>query len=102
MPTFDSGQFGAFDGRDNRKTVLELFVRLGNGLPDAVANIRRAGFLQALLSESRNGFASKPMTVGPCTAVEAYHLFVAICGVLGVPVETGAKLLEQRIRRRKL
>ncbi len=35
------------------------------------------------------------MIVTPCTAAEAYHLFVAITGCLGVQVDEAARLLER-------
>ncbi len=96
---YDSGQFGAFDGLDNRKTVMALFVRMGQGKPEVLARSMRAGFLQALIDGSMNGFAKVPRKVSPCSAVEAYNLFVAITGVLGVPIDRAARLLEETVRR---
>jgi hypothetical protein len=95
---YDSGQFGSFEGLDNRKTVLDCFVRLGHELGEVEAAKKRAWFLQGLLSDSTNGFADKMVRVSPCTAVDAYMLFVAITGVLGVPVERAAKRLEEYVR----
>lgn len=89
-----------FDGLDNRKTVLDLFRRLGAGLPDRLADELRAGFLRGLLNASTTGFAHRPTWVDPCSAVQAYKLFVAITGAFGVPVETGAKILEEAVRHR--
>jgi hypothetical protein len=94
----DSGQFGSFEGLDNRKAVMELFVRMGDGVPEEVAREKRKCFLQRLLVDSENGFASRSMSVTPCSAVEAYHLFVAITGCLGVPIEKAARKLEAAIR----
>ncbi len=92
-------QFGHFDGLDNRKTVFSLLKRLGAGLPEAEANAARAGFLTGLVRSSVTCFAALPVVVPPCSAVEAYHWFVAITGVLGVPVEKGARILEEVVRR---
>jgi hypothetical protein len=96
---YGSGQFGAFDGLDNRKAIMNLMVRLGHGLDEMSAAKKRARFLQRLLPASTSGFFDKPMTVTPCSAVEAYHLFVAITGVLGVPIDVAARKLEDEIRR---
>ncbi len=57
---YDACQFGSFEGLDNRKTVMVLFNRLGRGLTDDLAGMRRAGFLQGLLQRSSSGFAGKP------------------------------------------
>jgi hypothetical protein len=95
---YDSAQFGSFCGLDNRRTVMELFHRMGRGLSDEMAGMRRAGFLQGLLSLSQNGWSQKPSIVDPCSAAEAYQLFVAITGVLGVEVNQAAVLLEEVVR----
>lgn len=93
----DNRQFGSFDGFDNRKEVMRLFVKMGDGLPEEIAMKLRARFLQKMLSDSTNGFAQKAMIVTPCSAVEAWHMFVAICGCLGVKIEEAAKKLEEAI-----
>jgi hypothetical protein len=95
---YDSGQFGSFDGRDNRKELMNLFVRLGEHLPEQQARQRRAQFLQRLISRSTKGFADLPRAIEPCSAVEAYHLFVAITGCLHVPIDEAARLLERTVR----
>lgn len=95
---YDSGQFGAFDGLDNRKTVMSLFVRMGRGVPEEVARKRRQGFLQALLDLS-DTFTTNRLLVTPCSAAEAYHLFTAVTGCLGVDVTEAAQLLERVVRR---
>lgn len=94
---YDSAQFGSFDGLDNRKTVMGLFVRMGRGLPADLAGMRRAGFLSGLIACS-SSFGARRMVVDPCTAIEAYKLFVAITGCLGVPIDRAAKLLECVVR----
>lgn len=93
-------QFGAFDGLDNRRTVMDLFQRLGGNEPEHLKRARRAGFLTGLISLSDNGFGGllSATRITPCSAGEAYFLFVAICGVLGVPIEEAAKLLEEVVR----
>jgi hypothetical protein len=95
---YDSAQFGSFEGLDNRKTILDLFKRMGHGLTDEMAGMRRAGFLQGLLNLSQNGWSQKPSIVDPCSAAEAYQLFVAITGVLGVEINQAAVLLEEVVR----
>jgi len=95
----ETAQFGSFDGLDNRKTVLDLFKRMGHGLTESEAAAARAGFLQGLVhSRSTTCFAMLPIFVSPCSVTEAYHLFVAITGVLGVPIDEGARLLEEVVR----
>jgi hypothetical protein len=92
------GQFGAFEGKDNRRELMNLFVRLGEGLPEIQARQRRAKFLQSLLGGSKNGFKDKVAAIRPCSAAEAYGLFVAITGVLGVSIDTAARRLEKVVR----
>lgn len=90
---YSGHQFGSFDARDNRKTLMELFARLGS-------DRRRARFLQGLIDHSRTGMAGKLMQVNlPCETVQAYLLFVAITGCLGVPVEEAALKLEREVRK---
>jgi hypothetical protein len=90
-------QFGSFCGLDNRKTVMDLFRRLGRGLPERQAGMMRAGFLQGLIVASTS-FPSQPLIVTPCSAAEAYHLFIAITGCLGVDIDQAAGLLEEVVR----
>jgi hypothetical protein len=94
---YDSQQFGAFDGLDNRKELMRLFGKLGEGLSEEQGCSRRQRFLQGLLKTAPK-FGQKPFEVSPCTAVEAYHLFVAITGVLGVPIDEAAQQLERAVR----
>ena len=88
----------SFDGLDNRRTLMDLFSRLGAGLPTDRANARRARFLQWLIKASNSGWCEKELQVSPCTAVEAYNLFLAITAQLDVPINTGARLLERWVR----
>ncbi len=96
--TEKKGQFGTFEGLDNRKTVLALFNRMGHGLSERVGGMKRAGFLQGLIFVSTT-FTGKPLIVEPCSAIEAYNLFIAITGCLGVDIEGAAQLLEEVVRR---
>ena len=98
---YDAAQFGSFDGLDNRREIMILFQRLGDGLPDQIANERRAAWLQSLIPHSVSGMATSPLIVQPCDAIEAYRLFVAITGVLGVPIYKAAKMLDEEVRRKR-
>ena len=95
---YDSGQFGAFDGLDNRRTIMDLFVRMGHGVPEQIGSARRRGFLQGLMVLGSGFWQNAPVEVTPCSAAEAYMLFVAITGCFGVPIEDAAKLLEDVVR----
>lgn len=96
---YDSGQFCEFDGLDNRKTVYDLFVKMGHNVTDEVASARRDGYLTGLLTIANGPFKAKPMRVRTRNAAEAYNQFIAITGVLGVPIEEAAVLLEEVVRR---
>ncbi len=97
---YDSGQFGSFDGRDNRKALMEMLSRVGYGLPEMQAAQQRAAFLQGLLNGSTNGFADKPFQATPLSPTDAYFALVALTGAFGVPVEEAARRLEQEARKR--
>ncbi len=99
MPTFQTHQFGSFDGLDNRKTVALLFERMGHNLSDLQAREQRAAFLRRLVRLSGNGFAQQTVQITPCDAVEAYFAFTAITGCLGVDVDQAARMLEEEVRR---
>ena len=88
-------QFGSFDGKDNRREILILFQRFGDG---EFANRKRAIFLQSLIRDSKNGFADKMCRMEPCDATAAYFAFVHITGVLGVNIDKAAAKLEQAVR----
>lgn len=92
MPTFESFQFGSFDGKDNRRELMILFERLGS--PE-----KRADFLQRLVRLSGNGFSDKMVKIVPCDPVTAYFTFTSITGVLGVDVNRAARMLEDEVRR---
>lgn len=95
----ETGQFGSFDGRDNRRELMILMQKLGDKAPDPKAH--RAAFLQGLIPLAVSQLAAVPLQVNPerCDPVGAYHLFVAITGCLDVPIETAAKLLDEAVRK---
>ena len=95
---YDSGQFGHFDGLDNRREIMILFQRLGDHLPAPLANERRAVFLRRLCSRSTNGFSDKAVAITPLDAVQAYQMFVQITGVLGVDINWAARMLEKAVK----
>jgi hypothetical protein len=47
---------------------------------------------------SVNGFADKAVDVTPCPAVQAFLLFGAITGILGVDIDAAARKLEAAVR----
>lgn len=97
---YDSGQFGSFEGRDNRRFLAEAFARMGHGLPEMQAAAQRAAFLQSLLRGSTTGFAGRPLRATPLSARDAYLSFVALTGAFGVPIEQAARVLEEEVRKR--
>jgi len=94
----DSGQFGSFDGLDNRKDVMAILSRLSRGVPESVACLRRRDVLRRLMALSKTGFAGSPVDLGPLSTVEAYFAFTAITGCLGVSAEEAAIQLEREVR----
>lgn len=95
---YETGQFGSFDGLDNRRELMSLFVRMGEGLNEQDAAKRRAKFLMSLIGSSTIGFKDAPMQVTPCNAVSAYHIFIAITGCCGVDVNVAATKLERLVQ----
>jgi hypothetical protein len=92
-------QFGTYDTLEDRRTILGLFVRMGKGLPEPLARERRAAFLRRLVAAPTTGFKGRPLLVTPCSAAEAYFLFTAITGCLGVSIDAAARRLEAEVRR---
>lgn len=91
-------QFDTFDNVADRRELVVLFQRLGEGLPDAQACAVRAKWLEALMADSLT-MPNLPVYVDPasCSAVGAYDLFVQIVGVLGVPIRTAAIKLDRAV-----
>ncbi len=89
-------QFSTFDTKDDRRELVILFQKLGEGLPDAVAREVRAKWLEGLIPQSVSGLATAPLKVNPdsCHPTGAYTLFVQIVGVLGVPIKDAARQLD--------
>lgn len=88
-----ASELEAFDGRDNRKEIMQLLGRLGSD--DA-----RARFLEGLIPHSLKGFAGAPMKVtGKCDPVAAYFMLVSTCNELGVSINTAARKLERIVKK---
>ena len=82
-----------FDGRDNRKEIMLLLVRLST-------DKRRAAFIESLIPDSNKGFANCPMKVtGNCDPISAYYMMVSVCNELGVSINVAARKLEQIVKR---
>lgn len=92
-------QFDTFDNLDDRRELVMLFWKLGEGLPESMANQIRATFLESLIPGSVSGMADVPMKADPsqCHPVGAYMMFVQIVGVLGVPIADAARLLDRAV-----
>ena len=87
-------QIKLFDGLDNRRTVYELFARMGEG---EWADKLRAHALTRLVEISENWFAQAMVEFSPCNTDEAYSGFLNITWALGVPIEKAAIELERFI-----
>ena len=87
-----------FDGKDNRRTIIDCFRRMGSKLPEWQAAQVRAQWLQWLVSRESVTFGGVTLAVTPCSAEEAYSLFLQICANLGVPILEGAQALEEAVR----
>lgn len=93
-------QFGTFDTLGDRKELVILFEKLGEGLPEPQAMKVRAKFLESLIPLSVGTLSGAPWQVTPCSATEAYLLFVQITGVLEVPIATAAKILDATVKKK--
>ena len=95
-------QFDTFDTVSDRRELVILFQKLGEGLPDKQAQEVRAKWLESLIPISVSSLANAPMKVNPdaCHPVGAYQLFVQIVGVLGVPIREAAKRLDEEVKRK--
>lgn len=76
-----------------------MFARFAVGRTEEEARRRRACFLEGLIPLSVSSLASCPLKVTPCSTAEAYLLFVAITGCLGIPIDVAARQLEAEVRR---
>lgn len=96
-------QFGTFDTLGDRRELLILFQKLGEGLPDFRARHVRANWLERLVAKSTNSWDKVPVEVNPdsCSPVGAYNLFIQIVGVLGVPIAEAASALDKCVAKRE-
>lgn len=96
-----TGQFGSFDGLDNRRELMILMQRLGSKYPAPLDRECRARFLKGLIPHSVSALAAAPLEVDPdrCDPVGAYFLFGAITGALSVPIDEAARLLDEAVRK---
>lgn len=86
-------ELSTFDGRDNRKDIMQMLFRLGT-------DTRRAAFLESLIPSSLKGFKDAPCKVkGNCDAVAAYFMLVSICNEIGVSINTAASRLEKEVKK---
>lgn len=92
IPVGKKSELDTFDGRDNRREIMTLLMRLGT-------DQRRAKFLESLIPASVNGFAGAPLKVnGRCDPVTAYYMLVGVCNELGVSINVAAQKLERLVK----
>ena len=96
-------QFDTFDNVEDRRELVILFQKLGEGLPEAMANEVRAKFIEDLIPQSVSGLADAPLKADPkqCHPSGAYMLFVQVVGVLGVPIREAARKLDGVVKRQE-
>lgn len=99
MPVQDA-RVGTWDGLDNRRWLMESLEALGHGLDEYRAGMKRAMFLRGLLDEAEPFWIGRSLRIDPCSAVEAYHLLVALMSGFGIPMERAAERLEAEMRTR--
>ena len=95
-------QFDTYDNLADRLELVILFQRLGEGLPSPMDREVRKKWLEMLILMSMSGMDKCPVEiyVEQCTPVGAYNLFVQFVGVLGVPIDDAAKLLDDCVRKK--
>jgi hypothetical protein len=98
-----SVQFDTFDTKDDRRELVILFQKLGEGLPESMAREVRAAWLESLIVQSKTGLKKAPLKVNPamCHPVGAYEVFVQIVGVLGVSINDAAVQLDRFVKRKE-
>ncbi len=89
-------QFDTYDNLADRRELVILFQRLGEGLPSPMDREVRKKWLEMLILLSMTGMDECPVKIDveQCTPFGAYQIFVQIVGVLGVPIDDAAKLLD--------
>lgn len=95
-------QFDTYDNREDRRELVIMFQRLGEGLPSPMGREVRQKFLEMLFLLSMSGMDKCPVEIDveQCTPVGAYNLFIQFVGVLGVPIDDAAKLLDDCVRKK--
>lgn len=88
----------SFDGKDNRRTIIDCFRRMGRTLPEHQAAYARAVFLRWLVTSKSQPFHGVTLAVTPCSPEDAYALFLQIVAHLGVPILEAVKSLEEAVR----
>lgn len=86
-----SVQFDTFDTLEDRRELVILFQRLGEG---PRADALRAKWLESLIPKTWQVPSVNPAS---CHPVGAYYLFVQIVGVLGVPIRVAAAALDEYV-----
>lgn len=94
-------QFDTFDNKEDRRELVILFEKLGNGLPESMQRQYRATWLENLATSELGTFKEHPIRVTPCGAGDAMLIFTQIVGVLGVPIKEAAKKLDAAVRKRE-
>ncbi len=84
-------QFDTFDNLEDRRELMILFQKL----PSDQA---RADWLASLIKTGKFGAYEPEVNPASCHPVGAYHLFVQIVGVLGVPIREAAVALDRHVR----
>lgn len=102
MKLCQTKQFSTFDTVEDRRELVILFQRLGEGLPSPMDREVRKKWLEMLILMSMSGMDQCPVEIDveQCTPVGAYNLFVQFVGVLGVPIDDAAKLLDDCVRKK--
>ena len=95
-------QFDTYDNLADRRELVILFQRLGEGLPTPMDREVRKKWLEMLIIMSMSGMDKCPVEIDveQCTPVGAYRIFIQIVGVLGVPIDDAAKLLDDCVRKK--
>ena len=93
-------QFDTFDTLDDRREIVILFERLGEGA--ANPNQVRAYFLRMMMLLSCNGFHEQvpAIDVSQCHPTGAYMTFVHLVGVLMIPMSNAVKILEECVSKK--
>ena len=91
-------QFGTFDNLEDRREIFRMLKRIGHGKSEDEAAAERGEFVRSLIAGSEPFSAHGCLQTRPTSPWEAYQEFVALTGVLGVPIEDAAQKLEDYVR----